>query len=81
MREIFVGETEISGRRMEYYILSEPQGELEDYGVAIRQDGERACVRRLTPIAGRVLALVERLRSGSVTPVALEDVVNDWLLE
>ena len=44
-------------------------------------EGEEASVRDLSPSRQKVQDLAEALVRGTVTPVGLRDVVDDWLLE
>ena len=50
------------------------------YGVAVELEGETAAVPDLSPSRQRVEALTDALIRGTVTPVGLRDVVDDWLL-
>lgn len=90
MRELLVDtrwETGEDGRRYgyRYYILV---GEMavsgglacESYGVKIvGENGEEAAVPDLTVRPDRIDSLMERLVRGTVSPVTLRDVINDWL--
>lgn len=53
----------------------------ESYGVAVTDSltGERAQRRHVTVNATEALALLGALARGTVTPVSLEEVVEDWL--
>lgn len=72
-----------------YYILTEeiPQSAYqteqtgETCGVMVELDGERTEIADITPSRRRVRALLDRMCRGTVTPVAVRDVVDDWLLE
>lgn len=77
MRKLFVGEARCRASQAYYYLLEEDRS----YGVEIELEGETASVRDLSPSRQRVRALAEALVRGTVTPVALRDVVDDWLLE
>ena len=65
-----------------YFLLKE---QLEDqtpvYGVSVEYGGEEDSVRQLAGSRERVETLLAALARGSVTPVALRDVVEDWLLQ
>lgn len=81
MRELFVGEALCRASQARYYLLEEDLGKIGSYGVRIELEGEEASVTDLSPSRQRVEALAEALVRCSVTPVALRDVVDDWLLE
>ena len=51
-----------------------------NYGIAVAYGGEQAAIENLTPRREEIEALAVKLRKGRVTPVALRDVVEDWLL-
>lgn len=51
-----------------------------NYGIAVDYSGEQAVIEDLTSRREEVEALALALRKGRVTPVALRDVVEDWLL-
>ena len=80
MREIFIGERYIEDRRYEYYLLAETgEHDLEQYGVKIADGEDGAVLRDVTSSQRNIQALGELLMDFSVTPVALRDVVEDWL--
>ena len=88
MRELLVepdrpGAAEEQGLR--YYVLVD-ELELgkdmlcESYGVKVTApNGEEASVRNLTVRPERIDSLLELLRRNQVPPVALRDVIDDWL--
>ena len=90
MRELLVepdrpaagGELETGLR---YYVLVDElelgQGMLcESYGVKVTTpDGEEASVRNITVRPERIDRLLELLQRNQVPPVALRDVIDDWL--
>lgn len=80
MRKLLVGEARCRASQARYYLLEEAE-KPGSYGVQIEMEGEAAAVRDLSPSRQRVEALAEALVRGAVTPVALRDVVDDWLLE
>lgn len=53
----------------------------ESYGIAVRDPatGEKASVRHITANGETALALLDRMARMGVSPVALRDVVEDWL--
>ena len=77
MRRQLVGEALCRTSPVRYFLLEDG----ESYGVGISLEGEAADVPGLSPSRTRVWELREALVRGAVTPVALRDVVDDWLLE
>lgn len=63
---------------MRYYLLEEAG---DSFGIQVEMGEEAAAVPDLSPSRQRVRELAEALVRGSVTPVSLRDVVDDWLLE
>ena len=80
MRKLLMGEAPCLASRARYYLLEEAENP-GSYGVQIEMEGEEASVGDLSSSRQRVEALAEALGRGAVTPVALRDVVDDWLLE
>lgn len=78
MRKLLVGEVPFRGTRTRYYLLEDGGA---SYGVQVELGNESAAVPDLSPSRRRVEALAKALARGAVTPVALRDVVDDWLLE
>ena len=78
-----LADTAVCGEVPVRYFLLEEQ--LEDhaavYGVSVEYGGEEDSVRRLAGSREQVEALLAALARGSVTPVALRDEVEDWLLQ
>lgn len=82
MRKRLVGEARCRASQARYYLLEkEPEEGGASYGVRIELEGETAAAADLSPSRRKVEELAERLVRGTVTPVALRDVVDDWLLE
>ena len=81
MRKLLVGEAQCRAFQAHYYLLEEESETSGSYGVQIEMEDEEASVRDLSPSRQRVEALAEALVRGAVTPVALRDVVDDWLLK
>ena len=79
MRKLFVGEARCRASKARYYLL-EGEGPVS-YGVQVELEGEEASAADLSPSRQKVEILAEALVRGVVTPVALRDVVDDWLLE
>lgn len=82
LRKRLVVESRCRAFQARYYLLEEePEGGGASYGVEVELEGESAAVPDLSPSRRRVEELADRLARGTVTPVALRDVVDDWLLE
>ena len=77
MEQQWFDAVECLGERIDYYIL--PEG-AKGYGVGAAYREEVVFVRNITPCLEEITALASLLRQGRVTPVALRDVVEDWLL-
>lgn len=77
MRKLLIGESRCRGLPARYYLLEETGS----YGVGIELEDESAAVSGLSPSRRRARELAERLVRGAVTPIALRDVADDWLLE
>lgn len=81
MRKLLVGEARCRASCVRYYLLEEASESGGSYGVQVELDGEEAALPDLSPSRRRVQELAAALARGGVTPVALRDVVDDWLLE
>lgn len=89
MRELLVSSGNPDGdgfrRGCEYYIVIDQMDSggrfaCESYGVKIvGPDGDEAVIPHITIDISRIDELVELLRRNEVPPVALRDVVDDWL--
>ncbi len=68
-------------RQMTYYLLAEENLEgAEQYGVRVESEtGDRAEVRKVTISSRSILELLGLLMRNTVTPVSLQDVIEDWL--
>ena len=67
MKRRLAGESRCKDAALRYYLLTEV-------------GGEQAAVSGITTARQRVQGLLDGLIRGQVTPVALRDVVDDWLL-
>ena len=82
MRQLSYGTARCGERTIRYDLLVEElAADVETYGVSASMEGEETSIAYLTISQRRIETLLERLRRGSVTPVALRDVVEDWLEE
>lgn len=68
---------------LSYYLLTTPSEGFDSYGVEVEllcgSRRETAAVSSITPIGSRILKLIDRLANGTVTPTALQDVLQDML--
>lgn len=67
---------------LEYYLLISPLAEdLEIYGVKIveQRSGATASAPGLTVSSRRIFHLIDLLSKGTVTPISLANIVEDWL--
>ena len=81
LRRILMGTGCCCGETVKYYLLEDAAGSIaEQYGISLECGKERATLPGITVSQSRILSLLDTLISGSVTPVALRDVVEDWLL-
>lgn len=81
MRKHFIGRAPCQNAWISYYLLEEKgpkSGTL--YGVQAELMGETAAMPGLTTSQPRIRGLLASLIQGGVTPVTLENVVEDWLL-
>ena len=76
MKKRLIGEARCRASLARYYLLETEAS----YGVAVEMEGETAAVPDLSPSRRRVESLADALVRGTVTPVGLRDVVDDWLL-
>ena len=81
MRKLLMGEAWCRVSQVRYYLLEEDSEEPVAYGVQVELEGEEASVMNLSPSRQKVEALAKSMILGAVTPVAVRDVVDDWLLE
>ena len=82
MRRVLVGEARCRASQARYYLLEEVSEETgRSYGVEVHLNGETAAAANLSPCRRRVEALARALVRGTVTPLTLRDIVDDWLLE
>ena len=82
MREIETGTAEVNGITIRYYLVEEPLSDtVFHYGLRVRGDnGEEATVLGVTIFPERAVEAAELLCRHAVTPVAVKDVISDWIL-
>ncbi len=66
-----------------YYLLTRPGDGFDSYGVEVRMqsnDGETAAaLPDITPVGSEILAMIDRLADGTVTPSALAEIMQELL--
>lgn len=82
MRTLHFGEKKVETMAVNYYLLADELGsEFESYGVEVCcSNGDQAAVRGVTISQSKILLLMSMLMEYAVTPVALRDVVDDFLV-
>jgi hypothetical protein len=75
------GKTECCGRKIWYYILSERKGQEVCFGLSVVYRDEEVQIHSVTMVYGDIRALLTRMKRGKVTPVAVRDVIEDWVLD
>ena len=76
-----IGSVRVGERTVSYFLLSETDSTGRwHYGVSVQCGQEQTSVYNLSTHKGSVIALLEKMQRGSVTPVAVQDVAEDWLL-
>ena len=76
------GTAECRGRKIQYYILSERLGARNVcFGISVAYRGEEVRIPSVTGGYRAIKVLLRRLKRGRVTPVAVRDVVDDWVLD
>lgn len=80
MRKRLTGTAQCRDFQVRYYLLEECSPEGTVYGVGSERDGESIELRDVTASRAQAQALLDSLARGQVTPAALRDVVEDWLL-
>ena len=77
-----MGAAECGGFPIHYYLLVETmENGLESYGILVEYRSQQVELPALTVFRWKAEALAELLRQGGVTPVAAQDVAEDWLLD
>ena len=79
MKQIFFAAADFSGSPIHYHLLITRTGELTQYGVCADWRREEVSIPELSTREEAVLELLDALRRGVVPPLALRDVVDDWL--
>lgn len=80
MEKLWFGSAECLGEKIGYGLLVQiSEDGIMHYGVTVEYGGEVAAIPDITLKIGDILALAGLLRRGSVTPVTLLDVIEDWL--
>ena len=75
------GKAECCGRKIWYYILSERKRREVCFGLSVVYRDEEVQIHSVTGDYGDIRALLTRMKRGKVTPVAVRDVIEDWILD
>lgn len=81
VRKILFGQSECCGAVVCYYLLAEEMAGMERYGLQVCCGEEMETVPDITSSQRQIQALMAAMAKGGVTPVAVRDVVEDWLNE
>ena len=79
MKKEWIAVSDFSGSPIHYHLLTSQTGELTQYGVQSDWRGEEVSIPEITTKKGDVLVLLALLQGGSVPPISLRDIVEDWL--
>ena len=73
------GIARVQGGWVHYYLVTEEANDGVEYGLSLRYGTEEVTVPKLGLAGEEVCALLKTMLRGKVTPVAVWDVVEDWL--
>ena len=77
----FIKVVRVKEMNIRYFLLKKyVKGQGETYGISVESDEEQVTVRQITTKREDIEELLERLIRGGVTPIAVRDVMEDWLL-
>lgn len=79
MRRIWFDQSKCRGAAVTYYLVVEETAGVERYGLQLRYGGETEMVADITTSQRQIQSLLGAMVRGTVTPVAVRDVVEDWL--
>ena len=80
MKTCFVGSSECLDQTIRYSLLSaSTEDGAEQYGVLVEYRDEQTAIPDITTSREDAENLLSLLVQGSVTPVSVQDVVDDWL--
>ncbi|MBQ8851444.1 MAG: hypothetical protein IJZ66_03260 [Oscillibacter sp.] len=79
MKKYFIAAADFSGSPIHYHLCTSRFGETTHYGIQASWRGEEVCISDITTRKEAAMGLLARLRRGAVPPLALRDVVEDWL--
>jgi len=76
-----IGKAPLRGMTVTYYLVAENLPKIGvTYGIEVRTSGgEHICIRDITTSHDAIRTLLELMIRNTVTPVAVWDVVEDWL--
>ena len=81
LQTLFIGSSACKEAEVRYYLLAEePETDTGCYGLRVEFGGEAETIHGITASQHVILSLLSALVRGAVTPVAVRDVIEDWLL-
>ena len=82
MERIFVGAVSTPRGKIEYYLIKELCAEHGIvYGITVILEKETAEITQITTQLHKIQELLHAMLRGSVTPVTVRDIVEDWLAQ
>ena len=80
MEKYPVGEAVLGEERIRYYLVQDSfNGNQVSYGIAVELGKEQVVIENLSNSDRRVRTLLSCMERGTVTPVSVPDIVEDWL--
>lgn len=79
MERIWFGASRTPKGEVQYYLLKETCGEGSAYGILVALEYESAEILRITVRFSEIQQLLQAMLRGTVTPVTVRDIVEDWL--
>ena len=80
MKTYLTGEALLGTESIRYYLIESPfLGKIPSFGIVVEFRGERIVIKDLAFSEQQVRGLLERMKHGTVTPVSVRDIVEDWL--
>ncbi len=81
MNTCLVDTSECLGNPIEYSLISDlSEVGIETYGVLVQLGNEQVLIPDLSSSSNAVRELLTQMAGGGVSPIAVHDIVEDWLL-
>lgn len=82
METCFVGSSECLGMPIHYALLfTQSDSGAKQYGVLVKYGYQQIAIPNITASRTEVQSLIDLLMHGNVTPCAVQDIIDDWLLQ